>query len=423
MRFAWFFVLFISFWPWEKDQNQVKKSSFEIPQDVQLLKVVRVALFYEEPKIVIHAPSSYEVKEFPGNKTLVQGQASADLAIRPEASGIQLDGTVYPISGLRITSQSKEVQVAGKKYHNAIQVLKNPAGSLTIINEVDVEDYLKGVLPWEANPQWPVEALKAQAVVSRTYALFKNIENKDFSFTLGSDVGSQVYKGKSIEHSLSNQAVEKTSGEILTYHGKIFPTFFHSTCGGRTTRADTQWKIHEHPSLKGVECPFCQGSKYFSWKTEFSASEIQKLLAKKGHSISGLHDIVPKDVDISGRPHSFTIKHSGGSLVLPANDLRLALGPDQMRSTMIQVEKKGETFIFWGHGWGHGVGMCQFGAKRLAELGYKHQDILRYYFPDSEIRDLDEFPQAAAHTSASTQSKGNVFNRWYQGVKSYVEDL
>jgi len=316
----------------------------------------------------------------------------------------------------------KEVEIENRKYHNVIQLLKNPARSLTVVNEIDVEDYLKGVLPWESNPDWPKEALKAQAVVSRTYAIFKNIENRDFPFTLSADVGSQVYSGKSIEHPLSNQAIADTRGEILTHNGKIFPAFFHSTCGGKTTRADYQWKIEPHPSLKGVECPFCVGSKYDAWKAEFSVSEVQNLLAKKGYALEGLEMITPDKLDESERPRFFVIRHAQGSLRLSANGFRLALGPDRIRSTKIRVEKKGDRFLFKGRGWGHGVGMCQWGAKHLAELGYRYTDILRYYYPRSEIRDTQDFVAREVQSGAPPTGY-NIFKRWYGKLKSYVEDL
>lgn len=423
IRFFWLFFLFTSFWPWEQDSKELKKSSLTIPSSQALLKTVRVALFYEKPEVRIAVPGPYEIRGIPSHEPVLSGESPLDsLAIRPAPSGLRVGAALYPGSGLRITSRAKEVQIENRKYHNAIQILKNPASTLTVVNEIDVEDYLKGVLPWEANPDWPKEALKAQAVVSRTYAIFKNIENKDFPFTLSSDVGSQVYSGKSIEHPLSNRAVEETRGEILTYQGKIFPAFFHSTCGGRTTRADYQWKIASHPSLKGVECPFCRGSKYYVWKAEFSLSEVQNLLAKKGRSLSALQSITPEEPDASERPRFFLIRHAGGSLKLSANEFRLALGPDRIRSTRIKVERAGDQFIFRGRGWGHGVGMCQFGAKRLAELGYRYADILRYYYPGSEIRNLEDFlgPEVSRPLPAPGE---NVFKRWYGKLKSYVEDL
>lgn len=401
----------------------MKKSSLEIPASPSLTKTVRVALFYEKSQVRIAIPGPYEIRGFPSHELLQsEGSSLPHAVVRADPSGIRLGTALYPVTGLRITSKTKEVQIENRKYHNAIEVLKNPAASLTVVNEIDVEDYLKGVLPWESNPDWSKEALKAQAVVSRTYAIFKNIENKDFPFTLSSDVGSQVYSGKLIEHPLSNQAVDETRDEILTYRGKIFPAFFHSTCGGGTTRADYQWKIEAHPSLKGVECPFCQGSKYYAWKAELSVSEVQSLLAKKGYSVSNLQSIDPEEPDPSGRPRFLAIRHAAGTLKLSANEFRLAVGPDRIRSTRIKVAKEGDRLVVKGRGWGHGVGMCQFGAKHLAELGYRYADILRYYYPGSEIRNVEDYRgQGIQNTEPSAGE--NVFKRWYGKLKSYVEDL
>jgi len=435
LRWALFFFLFVSFWPWEKEVGEVKKTSFEIPHDSNLLKVVRVALFYEKRQVSVSTSASYEMSGLPANQLLNKGSSLASTTIRPESSGIRVGSSLYSVTGLRITSQTKELQVEKKKYRNAIRVLKNPTGSLTVVNETDVEDYLKGVVPAEMNPTWPEEALKAQAVVSRTYAIFKNIENKDFPFTLSSDVGSQVYVGESLEHPGSSRAVERTRGEILTHRRKIFPTFFHSTCGGRTTRADYQWKIEPHPSLKGVECPFCRGSKFYGWKAEMAASEIQKLLAKKGYSIQGLESITPQEEDASGRPRFFVIRHGSGSLKLTANEFRLILGSDRIRSTRMKIENSGDKFLVRGRGWGHGVGLCQYGAKHLAELGYRYRDILRYYYPESEIQNLEDFVgpedprsrvsigEKQGRAKETKAKEGNIFKRWYGNITSYIEDL
>lgn len=419
---VWFFFIFAVFWPWEIDSGEPQKTSLEIPQDPHLLSVLRVALFYEKPGVTVAIAGPYEIKAFPGSKLLAEGPSLATTSVRSDPSGIRVGLARYQVSGLRITSQTKEVQVEKRNYHNVIQILKNPAGSLTVVNEIDVEDYLKGVLPWESNPEWPEEALKAQAVASRTYAIFKNIENRDFPFTLSADEGSQVYGGKTIEKSASNRAVERTRGEILTYQGRIFPGFFHSTCGGRTTRAEYQWGVKPHPSLQGVECPFCRGSKYFTWKAEFSAQEIESFLAKKNYSVQGLAEIRPENLDPSGRARSFAIRHREGSLTLPANEFRLILGSDRMRSTKARIERIGDPFVFRGRGWGHGVGMCQFGAKHLAELGYRYREILRYYYPGNAIRNLNDFPASAAQVPAGS-GEGNLFKGWYQKLKSYVEDL
>ena len=425
LRTTTLFFLLFSFWPWEIDSDQVKKkSSLEIPPVSGPVQTLRVALFYELHSVKISTPAPYEIAEFPSKKSITQGNGLSSVTIRPDPAGIRIGNRLYPVSAVRITSRANEVQVQKRRYHSAIEILKNPKGTLTVVNEIDVEDYLKGVLPGEVNPAWSEEALKAQAVISRTYAIFKNIENQDFPFTLSSDVESQVYIGKTGEQASTNRAVEKTRGEILTYRNKIFPAFFHSTCGGRTTRADYQWNIEPHPSLKGVECPFCQGSKYYTWKSELSSLEIQNLLAKKGYVATNIRSMKPEEIDSSGRPRFFVVRHSEGSLKISAHKFRLALGAERMRSTKIEIRQSGNQFVFEGKGWGHGVGLCQWGMKRLAELGYRYPDILRYYYPESEVRNLEDFigPEAV-RTPVAQKKEGNVLKRWVGGVKSYLEDL
>ncbi len=429
MRLFWIYFLFISFWPWEQDADRVKKSSFELSSEPPaLLQTLRVALFYEKSEVRMTLSAPYKIESVPARGSLGEGPSLPSVKIQRDPDGIRLGPTLYRVSGLRIETKTREMQVENRKYRSAIQVLKNPLGSLTVVNEIDVEDYLKGVLPSEMNPAWPLEALKAQAVVSRTYAIFKNIENKDFPFTLSSDVGSQVYRGKSAEHASTNRAAEKTRGEILTHGGRIFPTFFHSTCGGATTRSDYQWKIESHPSLKGVECPYCQASPFYLWKAEFSAAQIQRLLAKKGKSVSNIQEIKAEKVDASSRPRVFAVRHDGGTLEIQANEFRQILGADRMRSTKVTVTRVGEQFLFRGRGWGHGVGMCQFGAKQLAELGYDYADILRYYYPDSEIRNLDRYTSLASAsrggvpTRDKEEGEGNIFKSWFRKAKNYFEE-
>jgi stage II sporulation protein D len=422
-RFFFAFFLFISFWPWEKETGQVKKSSFKIPEDPAVLSTVRVALFYEKPEIQIGVPGPYEMTGVPGEETLAQGTFLSPTPIRADRSGIRVGSRLYPLDGLRITSQKGEFQIEKKNYGDAIQVLKNPLGSLTVVNEIDIEEYLKGVLPSEMKALWPEEALKAQAVVSRTYAVFKNIENKDFPFTLGSGTGSQVYGGKGVEKQAASRAVDRTRGEILTSRGKVFPAFFHSTCGGRTTRAEYQWKIEPHPSLEGVECNFCRNSPFYQWKAEYSGSEVRNLLAKKKFSVSRIRSIAPSDFDLSGRPRSFEVRHDQGTLKVPANDFRLAVGADRLRSTRFNVTKNGDQFVFHGRGWGHGVGLCQFGAKRLAELGYNYRQILHYYYPESDLQNLEEFFGTGAWSQGPAAEEGSFLKKWFQKVESYFEEL
>jgi stage II sporulation protein D len=244
-------------------------------------------------------------------------------------------------------------------------------------------------LPWEANPKWPSEALKAQAVVSRTYALFRAIEKKDEWIHLAADVKSQVYAGKSSEKPQTSEAVDATRGQILTYRGKIFPAYFHSTCGGGTTNAESIWDVEKHPVLQGVKCNFCVDSKHYSWQITIPRQQIEAHLKKHGLSVSGIQKITPSHLDAHGRARSFVIEHAQGKTEIRANDFRLWLNPAVLKSTFIRsIHPTGDSFIFRGRGWGHGAGLCQYGMKGLAELGYTYRQILEYYYPGAEIKKI-----------------------------------
>ncbi|HLD50166.1 MAG TPA: hypothetical protein VJC08_03120, partial [bacterium] len=163
-------------------------------------------------------------------------------------------------------------------------------------------------------------------------------------------------------------------------------------CGGATTRAEHVWNVKPHPSLRGVNCTFCQSSQHYRWKTEFTRTQIEKKLRKNGFPArSGIQDIKPLDFDTTGRAGNFEILfRSGEKIKIQSNDFRLWLDQLKLRSTWIYlIERQGDKFIFRGKGWGHGVGLCQYGMKALAELGYAYPDILKYYYPGAEMINLN----------------------------------
>lgn len=256
-----------------------------------------------------------------------------------------------------------------------------------VVNKMPLEDYLKGVLPGEMNPRWPEEALKAQAVASRTYALFKMIEHREDRYDVRSDVMSQVYKGKSAHHLASDRAILLTRGQILAHRGKVFSAYFHSTCGGHTAKAEAHWPVTGHPSLKGVACSFCRHSKHYRWQAVIPAAEIEARLRKAGYSFQGIKRIAQGERDASGRTENVIIEDSTRELKMRANDFRVLVGPEKIKSTLWDsMTQKEDQFYFKGRGWGHGAGLCQYGTKYLAELGYKYDQILNYYYPESEIK-------------------------------------
>lgn len=384
-----FFFIALTLWPLNgKSHNlepEIKKSQLEIPAGIEKNLKVRVSLTQPSSSVAVSTATPFHVFDGEGH-LLFKGPKIKNSLVSAGADGILLGRKNFGRLPITIDAGNSVLQINKRTYRYHLQFSKTAGGKLLIVNEIGLEDYLRGVVPWEANPKWTQESLKAQAVVSRTYALFKIIENHDESFSVSNDVISQVYGGAGLEKESTNRAIEATRGEVLVYQGKIFPAFFHSTCGGQTTRAENVWPIQPHAVLRGVKCGFCAESPHYRWKAEFSELEIQNALKKLGYSVSGIQKIILGNQDESGRARFFMVEYPTGKLKIQAGDLRMALSPKKFKSVLIQrISRSGGMFVFTGHGWGHGVGLCQYGAKQLGELGYTYKQILDFYYPGAEI--------------------------------------
>lgn len=386
--FPLLFFFSLALWPFSPSGEQeieIKKSQLDIPPYIADLTLLRILILKETPSVTMQIEGAYEVFDHQGQRLWAAAKMEAT-SVTAGSKGIQVGNQSFQTASLLIVSQKGDIKIGKRTYRNAVTFWLDHAGKLNVNNELPVDDYLKGVLPWEANPKWPPEALKAQAIASRTYALFRAIERQDEPYDLSSDVMSQVYKGKDIEHEATDKAIESTKGLILTYRGKIFPAFFHSTCGGRTTRVENVWRLEPVPTLAGGECRFCQGSKHYRWQSEFSVKEMEEKLQKRKYNVRSITSLVAKSMDASGRPKSFEIQSQNGKIEIQSNDFRLLMDPARFKSTKINaIDFQNGKFLFSGQGWGHGVGMCQYGMKGLGEAGYAYRQILDYYYPLSDV--------------------------------------
>jgi stage II sporulation protein D len=232
-----------------------------------------------------------------------------------------------------------------------------------------------------------MEALKAQAVASRTYAMYQMQENKDNDYDVTSDIYSQVYGGKASERFRTSQAVDETDSQILTFEGKVFPAFFSATCAGHTEDASLLWDTDLTP-LKGVVCGFCRESPHYNWHYVFSLPEIEDKLAQSGRSIKGISQISILGRDNSGRITDLKITSAQEETKIAAKDFRNIIGPNIIRSTNFNVTVVDSDAVFEGLGWGHGAGLCQWGAYFMAKQGYKYEEILKFYYPQAEISSI-----------------------------------
>jgi stage II sporulation protein D len=222
--------------------------------------------------------------------------------------------------------------------------------------------------------------------------LYQKRQNRNQDYDVRSDVKSQIYAGCTAEKWSTNRAVRLTRHEVLTYKGEILPSYYHATCAGHTEDAANLWDVGLGlEPLKGVACPFCKASPHYRWSKELSLKDLKAALENAGYHIEAITSIGVAARNKSGRVDKLEIKDAGGvTTLLTAKDFRAAVGPNEIRSANFDVKVSGDYAIFWGFGWGHGVGMCQWGAYGMACKGYKAEGILRYYYPGAEISTIEQ---------------------------------
>jgi stage II sporulation protein D len=288
---------------------------------------------------------------------------------------------------LRPVNPSLPFKCGNNEYRGNLIVRVVGADRLTVIDELSIDDYLKGVLPREASVSWPPEALRVQAVASRTYLASHLGAHASQGFDLCSSVHCQVYGGMSKEHPKTNDAVDSTHDQILTYDGKPISAFFHSNCGGMTEEVQYVWGTASKPYLPRKKCGFGTADPRYNWTHIVSANEMLALL-KKGTKVQGgkLKSFRVKQKSPSGRAATVTVETDKGRYTLSGNAFRIALDPEKIRSTLwTDVTRHGNAYTFKGRGWGHGVGMCQWGAKGQAEAGRDYREILQFYYPNTKL--------------------------------------
>ena len=402
-----------------------------------------------------------------GNAGAVQIGRSANLNI--SGSNVIVNGRAFALP-VKITS-SGLLKFNGRSYRGAFVVTQR-AGLLNIL---DLELYLRGVLPAEVGAAWPMEALRAQAIISRTYVLRQSINNRaNRGYDVVDTDSDQVYKGADVETAKTNQAVASTSGEIVAYRGELAFTPFHSDSGGYTANNADVWG-KSIPYLGGVPEAVEYRSPVSSWSVKISRSHIAKSI---GGNLGSIIEVRVTETDAGGRAIGITVVGTKGRKTMKASNFRLAVGARLLRSTMLtpyatgarnnnnnnskarpvrmpelnmpqeqllaqmtaagvftsaemidmltnpdrknyyykvglersangknikpvttvkqmpsfggmsggfSIAADGDDFIFYGKGWGHGVGLSQWGAQAMAQKGWTAERILTHYYPGTNI--------------------------------------
>ncbi len=324
-------------------------------------------------------------------------QQNTMVTITAGQGGLEIDGRAVPANHLILEAadarkaDSFRTGLNGRTYRGNMEFVLHD-GQITVVNRVRVEDYVKGVVAKEMPPEWPAEAVKAQAVAARTFALKNRGRHKAHGYDLCTNTHCQVYEGVSAERPFASQAVDATYGEVLEYQGRLIDALFHTDSGGMTENSEDVW---------GTKILYLRAASEKTWGTQawtktISEDTVLAHFSRKGNigelksvSLSKLAAPSAKgyaaDRTASGRVRSLRLSGTKGSMTISGNELRDAFG---LRSTLFDVKLENGSLILSGYGWGHGLGLSQWGAKAFAASGESYAQILAHYYQGTERKTL-----------------------------------
>lgn len=282
------------------------------------------------------------------------------------------------------------VWIGSKWYRGRARVVPTAQG-LTVVNYVNLEEYLYSVVGAEVPTNWPLEALKAQAVAARSYALYQRQTSANTVFDVGDTTRWQVYSGLEEEAASTQAAVQATAGQVLTFNGQIINAVFHSSSGGHTENVEDVWQS-PLPYLRGVP-DYDQEAPVFRWQVRLSADQIRQAIPSVGNVIA----FEPERLTPRGRVVTMRVIGDLGQTTVSGSDLRRMFN---LRSTLFTVQPQygrvaavdgaqaPSEFVIDGGGFGHGIGMSQYGAYGMARQGRDYRQILAHYYSGSTLSQI-----------------------------------
>ncbi|MGI6584475.1 MAG: SpoIID/LytB domain-containing protein [Lutisporaceae bacterium] len=371
--------------------------------------------------------------------------------VHPDKKRIQIiDGTTGQLM-LLLNSEEKikivpkeakgkvsSLKYKGKKYRGCITMQSLAGSDITLINELLFDHYLYSVVPSEMPASWHIEALKAQAVAARNFALVTMERHNAYGFDLCSTEHCQAYNGLEKENSSTTEAVNATKGKVITYNGALISTFYHSSSGGHTEDSENVWNA-KTDYIRGVDDKFSLGSPYDNWTVELDKTEIKEKLAQSNINLGEIRDIRILESSRYGRVTKLEIRGSKDTRIFNKEEIRRIIGTRLLKSIWYTLKTDADVFVrgsqfnstergrashmhvlsssgktivkgtgnkitvkgmnstksynvvpdkytFDGKGFGHGLGMSQYGAKGMAEAGYNYQKILEHYYQNSKVQ-------------------------------------
>jgi stage II sporulation protein D len=347
---------------------------------------IRVLLLQNLSTFTLSVPPDYTILTRPAGLLPTEASHWQIFQAQASAKGIRIPEHGLEVDEIRLVPRSSDAVIyAGNKLYRGSLEVKSRAEGLIVVNTLNIEAYLYGVVPKETPAQWEMAALRAQAIVARTYALYKRARQANRDYDVAAQyIRDQHYDGYVAEHARTTQAVNDTQGLVLTCHGELIPAYYHAESAGYTENSEHVWSS-PHPCLRAVQAPMHPASPHLQWSASISLQDMRAALVKQGYAMGAIRGLKPVERSATGRIMLLKISHKSGEIALRGTDFRLALGPEVIRSTRFTVQIRDGRAVFHGQGWGHGVGLCQWCSQGMAQLGYDHEAILSHYYQGAKL--------------------------------------
>lgn len=381
------------------------------PQPPPQNDLIRVLLRRDAGKVVLRSQEAMDVTSSGrAGKPIYSGWGP--LTFTRKGGILTMNGRRLGVNQCRVSSDAAAMWLDGRLYRGRFVIGAGDSG-LMVVNHVPLEKYLYGVIPEEMPDSWEEHALMAQAVAARTYALYSRNQCTGKPWDLEATTASQVYGGYSAETTRCTRAVDATRQQVMTHNGNLIVACFHSSSGGYTADPQFVWNT-EIPYLRAIPDRFSPGSEIDGWEYYLSFEHARRKLNEYGLSIRNVRELRARGKSRSGRTLEVLVISEKGVFPFSSNLFRSAIGETKIKSTLFQIAPWSRGFLIKGRGYGHGVGMSQHSANRMAKAGSSYLDILRYYYQGIKVVRLNGPGQAkspnrtgaAASVSLKTVAEG-----------------
>ncbi len=386
-------------------------SSYRYPPFTFSKRPVRVLLRQSLKETIVYSSSSAELRSHK-RKTTFRGrmllQAHSSSKVVASVNNIKKE---FDLPCTLFVKGANLLELGEESFRGALIISAGSPKTFSVINLLEVEEYLRGVVPLEIGrlKQSEIEALKAQAVAARTYTYKKMASGLMNPYDLVCTVADQVYGGANVESSEADLAVRATADLVMVYGESIINAYYHSTCGGATANVEDVWGMEPYPYLRSISDvdvtgnPYCSWSRAFSWEESWPLDHLSSLLSR--YSVEGKLDqpfkgrvksVVIRDRFPCGRVKTCSILSSSGEYSCGGDRIRFLVRRNTnehgiLRSAKFQISMQGkDKLVASGSGYGHGVGMCQTGAIGRARAGQNFEQILNAYYSAISIRTISE---------------------------------